>query len=83
MITNEKEKIYDLDGDKKFQALTEITRIASMNQLDLIIANKSVKNSIFATSYFYMISDHKAVTIRINKQESQIMSEIKQKSKLP
>ena len=44
-ITNEKEKIYDLDGDKKFQALTEITRIASMNQLDLIIANKSVKRA--------------------------------------
>ena len=49
-ITNEKEKIYDLDGDKKFQALTEITRIASINQLDHIIANESIKNSTFASS---------------------------------
>ena len=74
------EKIKSLCGEERISALTEITRSQSNNQLDYILIKKGIMESCFVTSYHNFISDHKAITLRINRDENPILDQIKERT---
>ena len=68
-IPAEKKLLNVLCGENKFLALEEITT-DNFNQLDHIIADKSLKSKLFTTSYFNFISNHNSITARIGYNEN-------------
>ena len=60
----DKRKLDMICGDDKYLALNDITT-DNYRQLDHVIAHKSLKLRIYATSYFNFVSDHKSITMRI------------------
>ena len=75
----DQEKIKVLCDEGRVSALTEITRAASNNQLDYILINKILSRSCFVTAYNNFISDHKAITLRINLNKNPILDKIKER----
>ena len=62
---NQKKRLLELlCGKERKQFLNEITT-NQYNQLDHIIAEKSLEKQLYTTSYFNFISDHKTITARI------------------
>ena len=64
--------------EDKYLALNEITT-DNYRQLDHIIVKKSIKNRVFATSYFNFISDHKSITARIGYDENKFSQQFLEK----
>ena len=62
----DKKKLDSICGENKYLALSEITRLASSNQLDHIIADKTFSNRCYSSSYLNFISDHKSICVRFN-----------------
>ena len=62
----DKKKLDLLCGESKYLALTEITRLASSNQLDHIIADRKFTNRCYSSSFLNFISDHKCICVRFN-----------------
>ena len=75
----DKKKIKSLCCDERVSSLTEITRSASNNQLDYILITESLIQSCFVSSYHNFISDHKAITLRINLNGNPIIDKIKER----
>ena len=75
----DKKKINFLCDDGRVSALTEITRAQSNNQLDYILIQRAIMHYCFVTSYNNFISDHKAITLRINIDENPILNVIKER----
>ena len=58
-------KVIALCQETKVDALNEITRCISNNQLDYILINLHLIKICFATNFHNFISDHKTITARI------------------
>ena len=68
----------NLCQDSKVNALKEITRSQSQNQLDyILIQNKYIKERFYVTSFNNFISDHKSITVRIGLGENFFSKEFK------
>jgi hypothetical protein len=63
------------DG-QKINALKEITRSMSGNQLEYILIDANLKGNYFVTSYNNVISDHKTIVARIESEENKLTNEI-------
>ena len=68
---NESEKLLLelLCGTEQQQYLKEITT-KEYNQLDHIVADKSLEGQLYATSFVNFISDHKTITARVGFNEN-------------
>ena len=73
----DQKKIMNLCQDKKINALKEITRSISNNQLDYILLDKNL--IYFVTSYNNFISDHKAIAARIGLEGNELTDEAKER----
>ena len=78
-ITADQLKVKDLCQKTKVNALNEITRSISNNQLDYILIDNSLVTRCFVTSFNNFISDHKTITARIGLTGNQFDLEMKQK----
>ena len=67
-----------LSNENKYLSLDELTTTYN-NQLDHIIVNNILKPTVYATSYYNFISDHKTVTIRFGLQNNQFNEAFLQK----
>ena len=74
-ISEDQEKIVKLCQEEKINALIEITRSASNNQLDYILINKNL--IYFVTSYSNFISDHKSIVARVGAKNNKLTEDIK------
>ena len=72
-------KLAKLYQGTRINALNEITRSISNNQLDYILIDETMKDQYFVTSYNNFVSDHKAIVARIGLNESNLRDEIKEK----
>ena len=75
----DQEKLEELCQEVRYSALKEITRGISNNQLDYILIKNEFKNFSFTTSYYNFISDHKAITLRINLDQTKVLDIIKER----
>ena len=57
-MEDDQTKVLKLCEPQRYSALHEITRVDSLNQLDYILVDDSLKKRVFVTSYFNFISDH-------------------------
>ena len=73
----DKKKILDLCEPNRYQALNEITRRDSSNQLDHILVDKMFETCCFTTSFFNFISDHKSIVVRIGENGNELSDGIK------
>ena len=78
-IPIDQEKVISLCQETKVNALKEITRSISGNQLDYILIDEILKSLCFVTSYNNFISDHKSITARIGLNGNQLTNDVKQK----
>ena len=78
-LPSDQKKVVSLCQENKVNALKEITRSISCNQLDYILVDKLLISVCFATSFNNFISDHKSITARIGLNENQLTNELKQK----
>ena len=78
-IPQDQEKVKNLCQQSKVNALKEITRSISINQLDYILMDEALLAVSFVTSFNNFISDHKSITARIGLDENKLTTEIKQK----
>ena len=76
-VSEDQQKILKLCQKKKSNALNEITRSLSNNQLDYILIDKNI--TFFVTSYNNFISDHKTIIARLASSENELTNEIKEK----
>ena len=79
-ISSDQKKVESLCQGSKVNALKEITRSVSYNQLDYILIKKTLMVSCFATSFHNFISDHKSITVRIGLDDNNLTDEFKQKN---
>ena len=68
-------KISKLCDGQKINALKEITRSMSGNQLEYILIDENLKGNYFVTSYNNFISDHKTIVARIGSEENKLTNE--------
>ena len=73
-------KISVICGEDKLSILNEITHLSSLNQLDYILVDKSLEDSVFATSFMNFISDHNSITLRIDFGGSCLKTEYRKRS---
>ena len=72
-------KVTTLCQGNKINALKEITRPVSNNQLDYIFIDETMKNNSFATSYNNFISDHKSIVVRVGSEGNELTNATKEK----
>ena len=72
-------KVMKLCQGRKINALNEITRVMSNNQLEYILIDELMKDYCFVTSYNNFISDHKSIVARIGSRENKLKDEIKER----
>ena len=75
----EKRKLDLICGENKYLALKEITRLASGNQLDHIIAEKRFSDKCYCSSFLNFISDHKSIVVRFNAGSAGFLPEFLQR----
>ena len=78
-IHEDQDKIKSLCQNTKESILHEITRSISLNQLDYILVENTLKEASFATSFNNFISDHKAIAVRIGLDGNTFTEEFKVK----
>ena len=78
-IESDHKKVMSLCQETKVNALKEITRSISSNQLDYILVDKELQQNTFVTSFHNFISDHKAITARIGLGDNYLTNEAKQR----
>ena len=71
------QKVLNLCRPNKVNALSEITRPMSQNQLDYILVDKKLKEHTFVTSYNNFISDHNSIIVRLSVNGDNFTEEIK------
>ena len=64
-VKEDQQKVQALCKESKINALKEITRSVSNNQLDYILIDKTTSDNCFTTSYHNFISDHNAIIVRV------------------
>jgi endonuclease/exonuclease/phosphatase family metal-dependent hydrolase len=62
---NEYERLIQLCQEDKLEAVLKEPTTKSYHQPDHILVDKSLKERVFATSFFNFISDHKSIVARI------------------
>ena len=72
-------KVVKLCHGRKVNALKEITRTMSNNQLDYVLIDDNMMEYCFTTSYNNFMSDHKAIVVRIGSTETKIRTKIKER----
>ena len=72
----DQQKIVELCQEEKINALHEITRSLSNNQLDYILLDKKLK--YFVTNYNF-ISDHKTIVVRFGLKENELTDETRER----
>ena len=76
-VTEDQDKIVKLCQEHKINALKEITRSVSNNQLDYILIDYDI--TYFVTSYNNFISDHKTIVARVCSKENELTDETKER----
>ena len=69
-LKSDKEKLSNICKPSKCNILNEITRSVSNNQLDYVLANKSLADKSYSTSFMNFISDHNSITVRVPLQQN-------------
>lgn len=72
-------KIVELCQEKRINALNEITRSMSNNQLEYIFIDENMEEEYFVTSYNNFISDHKSIVARVGSIGNKLTQEIKER----
>ena len=75
-IARDQQKLHELCQKSKINALREITRSISNNQLDYILVERTLEKNCFVTSFNNFISDHKSITARIGLNKNEMTEEI-------
>ena len=75
----DQEKVIKLCQGNKINALKEVTRAISNNQLEYILLDESLKESSFVTSYNNFISDHKTIVSRIGLKGNFLTNAVKER----
>ena len=70
----QEEKLKIIRGNEKISLLNEITT-KQKNKLDHVLGIRGENTLLHATSFNNFISDHKAITIRISKPNSNFLSD--------
>ena len=70
-IAEDQATIQNLCQGNRTNALKEITRSMSNNQLEYILIDERTTDSYFVTSYNNFISDHKSIVARMGKKRKQ------------
>ena len=76
-VAEDQRKLDKLLQGNRINALHEITRGISNNQLDYILIDLGLKDNYFVTSYNNFISDHKTIVSRIGLKSNTITQQIK------
>ena len=78
-VKEDQQKIKDLCQESMVNALKEITRSISNNQLDYVLIEKSLEENCFCTSYTNYISDHNTITSRVGLEGNGFTDRFKEK----
>ena len=78
-IIEDQAKIENLCQGNKVNALKEITRSMSNNQLEYILIDERFKDNYFVTSYNNFISDHKSIVARMGENGNKLKQDIKER----
>ena len=76
-ISEDQRKIVELCQQQKVNALNEITRSLSNNQLDYILIDEDL--TFFVTSYNNFISDHKTIIARLASLENELTNDVRER----